>query len=291
MRNLRSRIRHNFEMFRFFIVTVVVGVWPTSISRHMSHRLEAQLLYQRAHLTYKPNIGSKIKPHALPRSHIWSDITYPDSLLNQSCATPGTPIIGTRILFGATRGSDTKTLLNLSFLRCLQLDGTIPAIFRLSYVIRSMPQSKCYNAPYINASYYGWYRISLHGYPNNQMAWSKRLREIHNVQIMQLYRSEIPVVHYTTSSSSRRGFASDCHRKHHTQVTLYFPQTKILILTLKGFWPTPHRYSWPKKCSFFFCVFIRINQKRPIACDGKSPPQLPTNIVAPSLEVTKLFVF
>jgi len=33
----------------------------------------------------------------------------------------------------------------------------------------------------------------------------------------------------------------------------------------------PHWCSWPERCSFFFCIFNRINWERPIVCDKKIP--------------------
>ena len=55
--------------------------------------------------------------------------------------------ISTGILFGATQGSDTKTLRSLLLLRHLQLDRTIPTIHRSDYTIRSSPRSERCNAP------------------------------------------------------------------------------------------------------------------------------------------------
>jgi len=97
---------------------VVIGFWPSSRLRHVSHLLGASLLCEQAQLTYKSNMGPGRKPWAhgpkkkasgSPRAHIWSSITCPDPLLNRSCETLRTLIIGTRILPGATQGSDTKT--------------------------------------------------------------------------------------------------------------------------------------------------------------------------------------
>ena len=68
-------------------VSVVVRFWPSLRSWHVSYRLETPLLCQWAQLIYKPNMSPKRKPRASPRAHIWLKITYPNSLLNQSCAT------------------------------------------------------------------------------------------------------------------------------------------------------------------------------------------------------------
>jgi len=43
----------------------VVGFQRVMRSRHVFNRLEASLLCQRAHLTYKPNMGPKRKPWVL----------------------------------------------------------------------------------------------------------------------------------------------------------------------------------------------------------------------------------
>jgi len=57
-----------------------------------------------------------------------------------------TLIIDTRILLGTTQDSDMKTLRSLLSLWCSQLNSTIPAIRESSYVARSSPHSKHYNA-------------------------------------------------------------------------------------------------------------------------------------------------
>jgi len=42
----------------------------------------------------------------------------------------------------------------------------------------------------------------------------------------------------------------------------------------RGLRLAPHWCSLSERCSFPFCVFIRINRERPVVCGRKSPPQL-----------------
>jgi len=53
-------------------------------------------------------------------------------------------IIDTKILPGATQGSNAKTLQSMLLLRCLKLDSTILAICISSYAARLSLRPKCY---------------------------------------------------------------------------------------------------------------------------------------------------
>jgi len=105
--------------------------------------------------------------------------------------------------FGVILQSGGRSLYNvnppqaLSLLRWLQLSGKIPAIHRFNYAVRSS-HVQTLQHPYINAGCYRRWQISLHNNPNNQVTRSMLLRENHNVQIMQLWRSEIFTPSFTT---------------------------------------------------------------------------------------------
>jgi len=77
-----SSLNNNcYNLHTFFwaknYTSVVVRIWRSSRLWYVSGHIEAPLLCQQAHLSYKPDMGPRIKPRASPRAHIWSDITQP----------------------------------------------------------------------------------------------------------------------------------------------------------------------------------------------------------------------
>jgi len=98
------------------------------------------------------------------------------------------------------------------------------------------------------------------------------------MQIMQLWRFEIsaPLITtsigiYTPRSRLRKGFTSDYHRKHHTQVFSAFLKQKYLFSRPRVF--GRHQTGAPDlKGVISSSVFFRINRERLIICDKKSSP-------------------
>ena len=157
----------------------------------MFGHLEAPLLYQRAKLTNKPDVGLRRKCQISPRAHIRSDITQPElhNSPKRSINTISFPII-TEILLGATQGSDTKILLSLLLLRHFQLDNTFSMIHGSDYAARSSPRSQRYNA--LISMRQLWKVTGISAWRSyNQTAWSEWLQGDHNVWIMQLYNFKI----------------------------------------------------------------------------------------------------
>ena len=159
-------------------------------------------------------MGLERKPRVWPQAHIWSDITHPNSLLNRNCATLWTLITRIRILIVATQDSDTKTLWSLLLMYYLQLDNTISMIHGSTYATKSSPYSK-------HAPISMWIVMNSRGYLNAAISTIKRhrfgrLQGNHNIQIMQLCRSQISVPTMipqaginTPPSPSRRRLAFD----------------------------------------------------------------------------------
>ena len=92
-------------------------------------------------------MGPTRKLRVLLQAHIRSDITHQDQLLNQNRVLSGKPIIGKRILPGATQNSNRKTLRTLLLLQWSQLGSIILMIHESGYAARSSTHSKYYNSP------------------------------------------------------------------------------------------------------------------------------------------------
>jgi len=126
---------------------VLVGFWPSSGSRHMSHSLETSLPCQRAQLTYKPNMTQKesLGPRPehtssqtlLTRIHYLIEVVQLSRNSNNLYKDP----------FRSYPRLQQKTLRRLLLLRCLQLEGMILAIHGFSYAARSSPRFQHYNVP------------------------------------------------------------------------------------------------------------------------------------------------
>ena len=110
--------------------------------------LEAPLLFQWAHLTYKPDISSRGKPQVSPRAHNrWHHLTGVVQLSGTPPINTSSFPINTEILPGATQSSNTKTLWSSLLLHYLQLDNTIPVIHGSDYAARSSLRFKHCNTP------------------------------------------------------------------------------------------------------------------------------------------------